>query len=895
MRILDGKSPHFGYFPLQDWGWTQQGVEQHARHCLVGVRLLSKQTGKGDVGTAHEDPEQRADLGGFMFWPRSSRSINTAREIFFTMGEPTATTPSTSGPITPSTGPAGEITPNSRTPYGPTTPSSGSSGGGFGANDSSGESLGGPIAASADPGGGVGGGPGGNAGDGAPEPPPDSGSQTSNGSIINRTDGDVGWNPDTGWEYSENGGGGPQTQSEVPNTDRDQEGIVWDPDSGWEYPENDTDGDGIGSGGEKNGGPGGDGKGGGGDGGGKKSKPMIPEPVKNQPHGSPVTAVFPCGGPTPEPDKRFGSLRPAVPEVGGRKVWPAFPRGYLTITGMGTDEDDQNEYLGSVDPRLIAANRGNPAYGSLVCDVSGHNIDTSRQASLQSMMRVIRAPAGQLSFQGNTRNVIAWNIGADGRAATLGGLVADHGNKRTWTAAVSVRDGGPFDTTDGCKHKIAESADGEPVSPLHLSTMTLFRNEAGEKQKDGPIKFETDWPDPTDFFYPALTHFGYDEKAEYRWPRDSRERTDTGMWRLYTRIVIAYGGGGETIEPPQTPGGDGPEPPQTPGGEGGDPPTGPTTPSPGDGGRGSVGGGENLPGTGAGRSSTPNGQGGESGGGDRAQTNVGLPRTITAGNSLVLVPRPYARTHVRTAFPEILAKPVLIRKGLNDIAALARPDRDQQDRYHDENPLTGRLVAYGAQGGTAGGPHLEDSGEWARTQGRGSSRHIGGTASGGWVLLPPEVDMSDVDDDFAPAGVTRSATYLTAAPGTSIGFGMPDLATGGLRSGVSARVEGGELNVYSHDAIGSETLVATFRQGAIELADGANLKFGTSTGTQIGTGPTEKLSFWGDTPVVRSSGWSTTGGSTNKVVDAASPVLADIANNVKTIVDVLTSYGMLET
>jgi hypothetical protein len=46
------------------------------------------------------------------------------------------------------------------------------------------------------------------------------------------------------------------------------------------------------------------------------------------------------------------------------------------------------------------------------------------------------------------------------------------------------------------------------------------------------------------------------------------------------------------------------------------------------------------------------------------------------------------------------------------------------------------------------------------------------------------------------------------------------------------------------------------------IADGANLVFGTSTGTQIGTGSTQKLSFYGATPIVRPTMGAATAGAT---------------------------------
>lgn len=46
------------------------------------------------------------------------------------------------------------------------------------------------------------------------------------------------------------------------------------------------------------------------------------------------------------------------------------------------------------------------------------------------------------------------------------------------------------------------------------------------------------------------------------------------------------------------------------------------------------------------------------------------------------------------------------------------------------------------------------------------------------------------------------------------------------------------------------TIANTFTQSQT-LADGANLIFGTATGSQIGTSATQKLGLWGATPVVR--------------------------------------------
>lgn len=63
-------------------------------------------------------------------------------------------------------------------------------------------------------------------------------------------------------------------------------------------------------------------------------------------------------------------------------------------------------------------------------------------------------------------------------------------------------------------------------------------------------------------------------------------------------------------------------------------------------------------------------------------------------------------------------------------------------------------------------------------------------------------------------------------------------------------------------------LIARFRTSGILMGDGKHLTLGTGTGTQIGTSPTEKLAFWGATPVTRPTARADTSGATLAALEA---------------------------
>lgn len=107
---------------------------------------------------------------------------------------------------------------------------------------------------------------------------------------------------------------------------------------------------------------------------------------------------------------------------------------------------------------------------------------------------------------------------------------------------------------------------------------------------------------------------------------------------------------------------------------------------------------------------------------------------------------------------------------------------------------------------------------------------------------------------------------------------------------------------------GSSKFVVSKSTGTATLAAGANLVFATSgSGTQIGTGATQKMGFWGATPAAQPSGATqaaladdsggTSGGNTIAVVTdnaSAANAIATLAAKVNAIRAALVTLGLIK-
>lgn len=112
----------------------------------------------------------------------------------------------------------------------------------------------------------------------------------------------------------------------------------------------------------------------------------------------------------------------------------------------------------------------------------------------------------------------------------------------------------------------------------------------------------------------------------------------------------------------------------------------------------------------------------------------------------------------------------------------------------------------------------------------------------------------------------------------------------------------GMESIISADTINEVTPAAgvtadsvLLKDGSVTIIDGGTLKVsGTTTGLKIVASASDKLGFWGTTPVVRSTGWSAaTNVTTTKTFNADSFTLDELADYVGTLGNWLLTAGII--
>lgn len=92
---------------------------------------------------------------------------------------------------------------------------------------------------------------------------------------------------------------------------------------------------------------------------------------------------------------------------------------------------------------------------------------------------------------------------------------------------------------------------------------------------------------------------------------------------------------------------------------------------------------------------------------------------------------------------------------------------------------------------------------------------------------------------------------------------------------------------YPITTSGAVTLTGAVAMNATTLATD------TTTGLKIGTSTTQKIGIFNATPTVQSTGWSTSGGTPSKVLNAGSPTAAGVANTLSSLLTELLSKGII--
>lgn len=588
----------------------------------------------------------------------------------------------------------------------------------------------------------------------------------------------------------------------------------------------------------------------------------------------PLIGLRPVHGTSYEPDltvkRKHLEIEDRIP------WWPKFPIGHYGLSVPTMDVDGQIEGWFPTDPRIPCVNfAGGEACGALVCDLDPTSAyDHTRMARLHSALRVLKKPKTQLGVfsygnsPGQGNNSLALQFGPSGMADAMGGYAFEFDKIAKW----SWRDGGCMDV--GAlrdNHQIGADADGNPINGMHLATLACFTNGG---VLDGPLNFEQPYyAGREDTTYYVRVHLGFNTKASYTWPRSGANKKMQGMWSWWTTEVIAV------VTPNKPP------PPTTPH-EPQDPPPPPQPPGP------------VTPGTYRANQAVF-GSGGSGG-----PSIVAEPRVIAVGASRdISAWRQNAVTLHEIAVPGILARPQLYLPGVADTRTQEGITPEATARVEATSPVVGRWAAVGAQGGRVGASYFSAPAggtqaagtPWAYTQKPGRSRFRGGSAPGGMWWMPPEVDPSDVEDAFAPNGLSVSTTYLGVAPGGYFASGNPDLATGGVYSGWSWGASGADLSfrVHSSSAVATEFLAFRAATNDINFNDGLAFNFGVASGVRIGKTSAQKLAFHGAAPIAQSTGWSSATGSRKTV--ATGDTLAQLVDTVGTMLAALIDKGLYGT
>ena len=242
------------------------------------------------------------------------------------------------------------------------------------------------------------------------------------------------------------------------------------------------------------------------------------------------------------------------------------------------------------------------------------------------------------------------------------------------------------------------------------------------------------------------------------------------------------------------------------------------------------------------------------------------------------------------------------------------------------NFIASSSVRIGASPAATGALRMSSTGQmnWRNVAGTGD---IGGFASNASDQLTTGADFIPSSDALRALGVSTSR-WASAAIANSVSVGSTVAASGLMRfpsnstvlavrnaagtaditafsvnssnvitvggsnqGGVTIGTVGGGTGATTITSAGGITLSAPT---GITVTDSHNLLFGTTTGTKLGTTALQKMALWGNTPVVRPTGWALpTGTLTRTTFDPSTASLTDVAQRLAALVTDLTTIGAI--
>lgn len=105
-----------------------------------------------------------------------------------------------------------------------------------------------------------------------------------------------------------------------------------------------------------------------------------------------------------------------------------------------------------------------------------------------------------------------------------------------------------------------------------------------------------------------------------------------------------------------------------------------------------------------------------------------------------------------------------------------------------------------------------------------------------------------------------------------------------------------QMIIEAHSTQNQNMLQFRASDDSVQMAiagNGRDFVLDTTTGSKIGTAITQKLGFWNATPVVQSTGWSVTNETSDKVFDANSTSIDELADVLGTLIETMKTYGLL--